>query len=74
METRVQCGLVRGNQRDVQWIPTEYAEVGKRIRVQVDGEWEYGWVISSVADLHLPEAYVAERSRDWRTQRRGSDI
>jgi hypothetical protein len=42
-----QCSMKRGNVTRVEWIPTEYAKVGKVLRLRDDGVWVDGWVVET---------------------------
>lgn len=56
------------------WIPEQYAHVGNFIKLkQNDGSWENGWKVIEVG-TRLSEEYVLEHERDYKTQRKGSDI
>ena len=43
-----QCALTKGFQRQVAWIPLDYAKVGLLIKIKVDGVWDYGWTVQAV--------------------------
>jgi hypothetical protein len=68
-ETHTQCSLENGNKRYTCWLPTDKAIIGKVLKI----EEEDGWKVTGTG-MTLPSSYVNERSRDYRTQRQGSDI
>ena len=73
-----QCELERndGKKRECQvsWIPEQYAVVGKYLKLKDDGSWTDGWRVISVGEIRCSAEEVSARSRDYRSQRRVSDI
>ena len=69
----VQCGLQRGSVAQVAWIPQRHAVIGQNVALTEPDKSKNGWTVISVGTA-LPEAYVMERSRDYRETRRASDI
>ena len=65
-----QCMLVNGEATTVAWIPDTLAKVGKWIEAKADKSLWYVYE----AWNRLPAAVVEERSRDYRNQRKASDI
>ena len=72
-DTYTQCILVKENTSRVGWIPTEKAVLGKPIRLKIDGKWSSGWVVNVFGGT-LPAKYVEEHERDFRNQRKASDV
>ena len=70
-QTHKQCHLHRGDSVMVSWIPTHHAIVGHIVDLDPEGD---GWEVTSVGDLERDSLEVAAWSRDWRTQRKASDI
>lgn len=55
------------------WIPRERAVIGRQVRVKSEaGTWEV-WTVEHVYATK-PEAFVRERSQDYRNQRDVSDV
>ena len=69
----VQCRLTRGSARQTAWIPEKFARVGRVVRLTEAGVTEDGWQVAGVG-TRLTEDYVRERSRDYLSTRRASDI
>ncbi len=70
-----QCLLTSGTLDLVAWIPDEFAVVGKIIDVrQKDGKWSEGWTVDIVYGPLLSFEYVREHERDYKSQRKASDI
>lgn len=74
-----QCKLERWNKDgsksvDTAWIPASFGEIGLTLRIKnKDGDWEDGWVVVFVGDQKVKD-YVEQHERDYRYQRRASDI
>ena len=69
-----QCKLKRGTENQVSWIPDAIAVVGQVVKLkEEDGTWDEGWEVIEIYDRSETQ-YVLKHSRDWKTQRRGSDI
>lgn len=65
-----QCDLRRVNgQRDTAWIPEEYAQKGKYLRI---GK-ENGWRVVAVY-ARAPASILLHRERDYLIQRKASDV
>ena len=65
--------MTRGNERYNAWIPSEKGLVGNTVDLKMDGEWSLGWTVAEAFDK-MPSDYVRERSADYKTQRRASDV
>lgn len=67
-----QCTLGLGNARQVAWIDSSAAVVGKRVELKETSEiWD---VVKVANDVQLPYHVVNERSSDYRRTRKASDI
>lgn len=73
-----QCKLVKptkcGKRHLTSWLPVEYAVKGKWLELKNDGVWENGWQVESVGRETLDRKVVESNSRDYRIQRKASDI
>ena len=57
------------------WLPEKLAVVGKKIYFGKKTQEEKTlWEIVSVSDSRLPESYLVNHERDYKTQRLASDI
>ena len=68
-----QCWLVRGNARQMAWIPAKFAVAGRYLRLTDAGVSEDGWKVVGVG-AKMMEDYVHERSQDYKHTRQASDI
>jgi hypothetical protein len=72
MSTLTQCRLqATDGENLVSWIPTKSAKVGNTMIVEDHGDKRF--TVLAVHDT-MDEKYVKERSADYRTQRRASDV
>lgn len=56
------------------WIPEQFAREGKLIGIKNgDGTWDEGWKVIGVHG-RASEEYVVEHERDYKHQRKASDI
>ena len=67
-----QCRLAKGNARQVAWIPEKFAVAGRYLRLTEAGVSEDGWQVTGIG-ARLTEAYVRERSQDYKHTRQASD-
>lgn len=67
-----QCRLTKGRLEKIAWIPIQFAEVGKIIDLNDEG-WSLGWTVQQTYTT-LPTEYVREHERDYKSQRKASDI
>jgi hypothetical protein len=72
MTSYTQCLLRRNGYYQVAWLPTKFAVLGATLRIR-DDEWEDGWVVEGRWTT-MPEEYVRGHERDYRQQRKASDI
>ena len=73
-----QCTLRRptenGYSVDTAWIPSEFAKVGKIIKIkQADDSWEDGWKVVSTGTTRSAE-WLQGHERDYLHQREASDV
>jgi len=68
-----QCRLVRGNSRQMAWIPEKFAVAGRILRLTDAGVSENGWQVVGVG-AKFTERYLRERSQDYKHTRGASDI
>jgi len=73
-----QCELRKptenGYQRDVSWIPSKFAIEGNVVKIkQEDGSWDDGWTVFAVHSKMKGE-YVLGHERDYKRNRKASDI
>lgn len=59
---------------EIAWIPEKFAEVGRKIILGKKTPGAPIWEVSQVSDLRLPESYLLDHERDYKTQRQASDI
>ena len=74
-----QCSLVKQIdekriREKIAFIPEQFAKVGKYIQVLEGEEWSDGWKVQWAGKVRLSEAYVQERSRDYKHTREASDV
>ena len=55
------------------WVPEKFAVAGRFLRLTDAGVSEDGWQVTGVG-ARLTEAYVRERSQDYKHTRQASDI
>lgn len=70
-----QCKLRKDNLHQMSWIPSEFAKVGKvvKLRDEDDGKWDDGWIVEA-AYFSKPWKEVNEGSQQHKHQRKASDI
>ena len=71
--THTQCELQRESTKQVSWIPTGKAVVGKIVDLKENDEWSKGWKVISLGSTMESDMCI-ERMRDWTNQRSASDI
>jgi len=87
-ETHTQVKLQKQMFEQVTWVPSQFAKKGKYLKLRTvsggdlfgeDGcvvsetSWDDSWKVTEVYNTKSTEE-VREHSRDYRTQRRASDI
>ena len=68
-----QCRLRKGATEQVTFIPEEFAKVGRFVKLRSATEWDDGWKVVAVYS-RVESREAAERSQDYKHQRRASDI
>jgi hypothetical protein len=69
-----QVKMKKGNTQRTSWIPEQFAVVGKMLKIDMDGEWNEGWIVEHVGSTRRDSATVRERSRDHLRHRKKTDI
>jgi len=73
-KTYTQCLLSLNEKQDVAYIPSQYAKVGKILKIKDDtNAWINGWKVEKTY-FSEDEEYVLSHERDWDKQRKASDI
>ena len=68
-----QCHIQKQTKHDIAWIPSKFAEIGKYIKIKIDGIWDNGWKIIKTYSVNS-ESRVLDHEMDYRKQRIASDI
>jgi len=65
-----------GELMETAYLPEKLAVVGKKIYFgkKTQTTTKELWEVVSVSDLRLPESYLLDHERDYKTQREASDI
>jgi hypothetical protein len=74
-EKYTQCGLSRGNEHTVSWIPEKFARLGKTVDLYSGStdSWEKGWLVENVwSTITLDE--LIEQQKQSRNTRKASDV
>ena len=75
-ETHIQCRLcreVRPFPVQVSWIPSKFAERGRRLELKNDdGIWEDNWVVIEIYPNPLDSKVVEVRERDFKKHRKAT--
>lgn len=63
----IQCKIVKGNTKQISWIPKKFAVVGKGLKLKDEYDnWSYGWVVKEafgeVDEKHIPDWRKAIRN------------
>ena len=70
----LQCQLMKGNTRQVAWIPEHGAKKGAILELKLgEGDRDPGWEVVEVG-ASKEAAEVQERARDFTRTRKASDI
>jgi hypothetical protein len=74
--TYTQCALKKRDSHHMAWIPTQFANIGKFIKIkQDDGSWDDGWeVIGDGGGLTRSAKDADEGSQLYKKTRKASDI
>jgi hypothetical protein len=59
---------------DTRWLPSEFAKIGKVIKIKNNSGWINGWVVENVGSMILTHEDILAITRDYTTQRIASDI
>lgn len=69
-----QCVLERANRTTTSWLPQRFSRIGKILKLKrEDGTWEDGWQVKSTGTT-MEFEYVLNHERDYKNQRKASDI
>lgn len=72
-----QCRLRKktpdGYMETTSWIPEPYCVIGKTLKLKDDDVWTDGWVVM-MASEPKPAAWVESHERDFKKNRKASDI
>jgi len=64
-----QCRLEKkGRQDKVAFLPRQYAEKGKFLKVLDLNGWENGWKVVGVSNKEVPQNRLPDEHRHWRAR------
>ena len=66
-------GGVIGILTDVAWIPSEFAVIGKKVKIKYDTGWDSGWVVSGVYHT-MDRILVVQNETLYKRTRKHSDV
>ncbi len=70
-----QCKLSKNNIIQITWLPSEFAVVGRIVKLKETGDWDDGWKVDEAyLTAHRTHEEVRERSQDYKRTRKASDI
>jgi hypothetical protein len=70
-----QCALKKINSHHMAWIPTQFANIGKFIKIkQDDGSWDDGWEVIGVSEGIKTSEEADYNSQLYKKTRKASDI
>ena len=58
------------------WIPEKFANKGRvlELKCRETGTWSNGWIVKSVGSFQRDKTEVIQRSQDYKTMKRVTDI
>lgn len=59
-----QCLIINGCKEDLIWLPEDFAQFMKVIKIKNNDVWEDGWVIKAIYGTK-DEKYILEHERDY---------
>ncbi len=65
-----QVTLKKNNTIHTAWIPEHLAHIGKTLKIKD----EDGWIVVDVSQIRMSKEYIEEHERDYKIQRKASDI
>lgn len=70
-----QCLLQRGNEKQVTWIPSEFALFGTFVKLKSRGaeDWSDGWEVKETFNT-LPSEQVTRMSDNHKNHRKATDV
>jgi hypothetical protein len=57
----------------VTWLPEKKAQIGKWLKLKIDGAWENHWLVCETWEKKEAR-FVEDKERDFKKQREASDI
>lgn len=71
VEVYKQCLLVKGNSRQISWLPVQFAKVGTVVKLKDDnGEWSNGWEVKEASSDTRSIRSKAMLLRNYKLKRR----
>lgn len=71
----VQCHLQKGNTHHMAWIPEQFANVGKYIKIKDDNDsWDDGWQVKYASENVLDALAANQASQMYKKTRKASDV
>ena len=74
MNTHMHCVLQRNGSTQVSWIPSEFAQEGRYLKLKENGQWTDGWKVVKAYPSVIDSEIIAARSRDYKNHRKATDL
>ena len=68
-----QCLMKKDDVYRVGWIPSEFAQEGRILKLKLDNKWSNGWKVMQTGII-IDAQYAKAREMDYAKQRKASDI
>lgn len=64
-----QCELKKtGYQNEVAFLPSQYAQKGRVLKLKRKSGWDDGWTVVGVNDKEVPQNRLPDEHRHWRAR------
>ena len=75
MTTHMHCVLKRvDGATQVSWIPSEFAQEGRYLKLKENGVWENGWQVVEAYPGVMDSIVIQARERDFKSHRKATDV
>ena len=58
----------------VSWIPAEFAQEGRYLKLKENGKWVDGWEVVKAYPAMVDGTFIFERGSDYKNHRKSTDI
>lgn len=60
------CMLRKGSRNKLRWVPKQYAEIGRYLKIKINDKWDHDWQIIDLGREKEGKSEVQQKNTFWK--------